>query len=315
LLFGLALLLGINNPFSTSARMNLLPMMVTTADFPAAIGVNSMLFNLSRILGPTFAGTIIAASGAELVFLLNGVAQLFFLGCSSMLRLPKELPGLHKGKGGIKGLVADVNEGFVYAFRHPGIGPLLMLMVLTAVTSRPVVDMLPGFADQVFQRGATGLGWLGSAIGFGGVIGAIWLTQRGSIKGLTRIIVLNALVVGLALMGFALVHNFWIALGFLAVAGFSMVVSGAGTQTILQSSVDNVMRGRVMGLFSLLYRGMPAAGSLFLGIVASGIGLVASVTIAASLCIASWWWTHRREDGIRTALEVDSKRPTPSRAD
>jgi MFS family permease len=302
-LFALAVLLGINNPFTTAARMNLLPMMVTTADFPAAIGVNSMLFNLSRILGPTFAGTLIAISGVDIVFLLNGVAQFGFLASSMMLHLPKESPGLHKGRGGLQGLIDDVHEGFAYAFRHPGIGPLLLLMVLTAVTSRPAADMLPGFADQIFHRGATGLGWLGSAIGFGGVIGAIWLTQRGGIAGLTRVIVLNALVVGVALVGFAQVRNFWAALAFLAVAGFSMVVSGAGTQTLLQSSVDNAMRGRVMALFSLLYRGMPAAGSLFLGLAAEAIGLIASITIAACLCIASWWWTHRREDGIRTALE------------
>lgn len=306
-LFALALFLGMNNPFSTAARMNLLPMMVTTADFPAAIGVNSMLFNLSRILGPTLAGTLIAVSGADIVFLLNGLSQFIFLGCSLMLRLPPAPPELNRGKGGFSGLIADVHEGFVYTIRHPGIGPLLLLMVLTAVTSRPTVDMLPGFADKVFERGATGLGWLGSAIGFGGVIGAVWLTQRGSIAGLTRVIVLNALVVGLALVGFALVQNFWVALAFLSVAGFSMVVSGAGTQTLLQSSVENVMRGRVMALFSLLYRGMPAAGSLLMGMAAEAIGLQASVAVAALLCIASWWWTHRREDGIRTALEIDKK--------
>ena len=83
--------------------------------------------------------------------------------------------------------------------------------------------------------------------------------------------------------------------------------SGAGTQTLLQSSVDNALRGRVMALFSLLYRGMPAAGSLFMGMAAEVIGLEATVATAAVLCMASWWWTHRREDSIRTALEQDKK--------
>ncbi len=305
ILFALAVLLGVVNPFSTSARMNLLPMMVTTAEIPAAIGVNSMLFNLARILGPTFAGTLIAVSGVDIVFLLNGIAQLGFLGSALLLRLPPTTAATARGKAGLSGLVSDVHEGFVYVLRHPGIGPLLMLMVLTAVTSRPTVDMLPGFADQIFQRGATGLGWLGSAIGFGGVVGAVWLTQRGAIAGLTRIVVMNALLVGLALVGFALVANFWLALAFLAVAGFAMVVSGAGTQTLLQSSVDSDMRGRVMALFSLLYRGMPAAGSLLMGLAAEAIGLRITVAIAALLCVASWWWTRRRMAAIRRALESE----------
>lgn len=307
ILFALALLLGIVNPFSTAARMNLLPLMVTTAEIPTAIGINSMLFNLTRILGPTVAGTLIAVSGVDIVFLLNGLAQFGFLVSAMLLRLPPPLAGSARGKAGLSGLISDVHEGFVYVLRHPGIGPLLLLMVLTAVTSRPTVDMLPGFADQVFQRGATGLGWLGSAIGAGGIVGGIWLTQRGAIAGLTRIVVMNALLVGLALVGFALVNNFWLALAFLAVAGFAMVVSGAGTQTLLQSAVDSKMRGRVMALFSLLYRGMPALGSLLMGVVAEAIGLTATVAIAALLCVASWWWTRRRMAGIRRALEVDSR--------
>ena len=284
----------------------------TLADLAATTGASAFLDPAAAAaasaaggIGPTFAGTLIAVSGVDIVFLLNGIAQLGFLGSALLLRLPPTTAATARGKAGLSGLVSDVHEGFVYVLRHPGIGPLLMLMVLTAVTSRPTVDMLPGFADQIFQRGATGLGWLGSAIGFGGVVGAVWLTQRGAIAGLTRIVVMNALLVGLALVGFALVANFWLALAFLAVAGFAMVVSGAGTQTLLQSSVDSDMRGRVMALFSLLYRGMPAAGSLLMGLAAEAIGLRITVAIAALLCVASWWWTRRRMAAIRRALESE----------
>ena len=306
-LFALALLLGCNNPFSSSARMNLLPLLVETKDIPAAIGLNSTLFNLARVIGPTLAGTLIAASGVDIVFLLNALAQSAFLGSVFLLRLPAAPRGRTRGAAGVRGLIADVREGFVYTLRHNGIGPLLILLVLTAVTSRPAVDMLPGFADEVFKRGATGLGWLGSAIGSGGIVAAVWLTQRDGIAGLTRIIVLHALIVGVALAGFALVQNFWLALAFLTVAGFSMVVSGAGTQTLLQSSVDNEMRGRVMALFTLLYRGLPALGALAMGGAAEAIGLEATVAIAACLCVASWWWIRSRVRKISAALEVDGR--------
>jgi MFS family permease len=312
-LFGLAVVLGINNPFTTSARMNLLPLMVTPQEFPTAIAINSTLFNLARIIGPMVAGMVIAAWDVDLVFLLNAVAQIAFLGSIFLMRLAPAPPFPKRAQGGIAGLIADVREGFDYSFRHPGTGPLFVMLVLTAVSSRPVVDMLPGFADQVFQRGATGLGWLGSAIGVGGIGAAIWLAARSSTAGLTRIVLGNALVVGLALIAFALVNEFWAALFFLAIAGASMVISGAGTQTLLQSSVENVMRGRVMALYSLLYRGMPALGGLLMGLAAEVIGLEAAVAIAALVCIATWWRFRGREKAIAEALEkgVGEKNPGP----
>lgn len=304
-LFALAVLLGLNNPFTTSARMNLLPFLVELKDIPAGVALNSTLFNLARIVGPTVAGTLIAASGVDIVFLLNAIAQTGFLVSAFMLRLPPPRTEARRGKGGLRGLVSDVHEGFVYTVRHPGIRPFLTLLVLTAVTSRPVVDMLPGFADQVFNRGANGLGWLGSAIGLGGIVAAVWLASRGPVVGLTRIVVLHAMIVAGALAAFALVQNFWLALGFLAVAGFSMVVSGAGTQTLLQSSVDHAMRGRVMALFTLLYRGLPALGALLMGTAAEVIGLEATVAIAAVVCLGSWWWARKRETTMSAELEKE----------
>lgn len=302
-LFGLALLLGCNNPFNTSARMNMLPLLVDMKDIPAGVALNSTLFNLARIVGPSVAGTVIAAWNVDIVFLLNAVAQCVFLGCVFFLRLPPLPAEVQRAAKRERGLIADVHEGFVYTVRHPGIGPFLILLVLTAVSSRPVVDMLPGFADAVFGRGPAGLGWLGSAIGVGGIVAAVWLAQRGPIAGLTRVVVLHTMVVALALAAFALVQNFWIALAFLAVAGFSMVVSGAGTQTLLQSSVDNVMRGRVMALFTLLYRGLPALGALLMGAAASIIGLEATVVGAALVCLGSWAWARRREKAMSAELE------------
>jgi predicted MFS family arabinose efflux permease len=303
-LFALAVLLGLNNPFTTSARMNMLPLLVDLKDIPTGVALNSTAFNLARIVGPTVAGTLIAASGVDIVFLLNALAQFGFVVSVYFLRLPPPLPGTGRGSAGIRGLVSDLHESIVYTVRHPGIAPFLILLVLTAVTSRPVVDMLPGFADQVFHRGATGLGWLGSALGIGGIAAAVWLASRAAVIGLTRIVVLHAMIVALALIGFAVVPNFWLALAFLAVAGFSMVVSGAGTQTLLQSSVENAMRGRVMALFALLYRGVPALGSLMMGACAEIIGLKPTVAIAAVLCLGSWWWARRREKPMSESLET-----------
>ncbi|MGE5537098.1 MAG: MFS transporter [Gemmatimonas sp.] len=302
-LFALSVVLGINNPFTTSARMNLLPLMVATQEFPTAIAINSTLFNLARIIGPTVAGTVIAAWDVDLVFLLNAIAQLVFLGSLFMLALPAAPPLAHRNAGGLRGLISDVHEGFAYALRHPGTGPLFLMLVLTAVSSRPTVDMLPGFADEVFHRGAEGLGWLGSAIGAGGVLAAIWLASRSGTAGLTRIVVANALIAGVAQIAFALVNEFWAALAFLAVCGASMVISGAGTQTLLQSSVENEMRGRVMALYSLLYRGMPALGALVMGIAAEIIGLELTVAIAALVCLGTWWRMRGREKGMAQALE------------
>ncbi|HEU0072022.1 MAG TPA: MFS transporter [Alphaproteobacteria bacterium] len=318
LLFGLALLLGVNNPFSTAARHNLVPLLVPQKDLAAAISFNSLNFNLARFLGPALAGIVIAMAGPVAVFAIEMLAE---CGLLIALRFFKVRPQPRKtGRGGLLAMARDIREGVVYVAGHGGIGPVLMLLLFSAITSRPSLELLPGFADAVFERGAQGLGWLGASVGAGGILGSIWLARRGAIKGMTNLVIMQTLAMNLSLIVFALAGNFWVALPFMALTGFFLVGNGTGTQVLLQWAVDPMMRGRVMSIYTLLFRGMPALGALLIGFAADHLGLQETVAGASLLSIGFWVWAYRRRHRTAAAMELpppderESYRP-PSSAD
>jgi predicted MFS family arabinose efflux permease len=301
LLFGLATLLGFNQPFVVASRHNLVPLLIPPQLLGSAIAINSICFNLARFVGPAVAGILIAWSGVEIVFLIETIAETILLVSLAFFRVRPQPKAL--SHGGLMSLLDDVRAGIGYITEHAGIGPILVLLTFTAVSSRPSLELLPGFADAVFQRGAEGLGWLGAAVGLGGISGALWLARRGSVQGLTAAVVGFSLSMSLALIAFAALGNFWLALVFLAMCGFSMVIAGAGTQTLLQWAVDPAMRGRVMSAYTLLYRGLPALGALAIGAAAEFVGLRVAVACAAALCALTCLWALRRKKSMARALE------------
>jgi predicted MFS family arabinose efflux permease len=173
--------------------------------------------------------------------------------------------------------------------------------------SRPLGELLPGFADEVFHRGPQGLGWLLTAMGAGGLLGAIWLTRRAPMSGLTNVVLSTTMVMGVALPIFALMENFSIALVFLFILGFMLVVSGTGTQALMQTAVASAFRGRVMSLYSVVFRGVPAIGAIVLGLLAEVVGLGLAVAGAGVICLLAWAVTLPRRHALQAALETPPK--------
>lgn len=302
LLFLFSILLGFYHPFGNAARHNVVPLLVPLQELPPAIALNAICFNVARSIGPAIAGALIAWTGTvDAVFALSALAEMVLLIAICFFRTTTK-PRQHAG-GGFLGMVHDVRAGFGYVIQHPGIGPVLLLLVFTAVTARPSLELLPGFADQVFARGAQGLGWLGAAVGVGGILGSVWLAWRGGIAGLANIVVLHTLLMGGGMFVFAIADNFWIALAFLALVGFSFNVTGVGTQTLLQYSVDPAMRGRALSIFMLIFRGVPALGALLIGLAAEYLGLQWAVAGAAAICAASCIWAYGRRAAMTEWLE------------
>ena len=298
-LLALAIVLGLTHPFNTASRYTVLPSLVPRADLSAAIAINSSLYNVARFIGPAAAGAVIVTGGVTWAFAGNVLGYLVFL--IALFRMDVAPP--ERGARSKTTLFGDVAEGWRYTVAHPGIRPVLVLLVITAVVSRPVVDLLPGFAGDVFHRGAGGLAWLTAAMGLGAMGGALWLALRGRLAGLTTITITAVLVLALALGAFTAMDHFFLALPFLAISGFAMVVNGIGSQTLIQSSVASAMRGRVMSLYTLIYRGMPALGAVVMGSLAEGFGLPATLGGGAVLCLIAWGWAARRRWGMAVALE------------
>jgi predicted MFS family arabinose efflux permease len=273
LLLGLVLLGGALVGFNQPARLALAPSLVPRSDLATAVAINSIVFNLARFVGPALAGLVIVWWGIGMVFALNALSFLAFLFALARLRLP---PLALDGQGR-RSMLGAIGEGLRYTTSHAGIGPLLLLHAILAVSARPFFELLPGFASDVFGRGASGLAMLGSAVGIGAVAGGLWLAQRREDQHLTGVALGSSFLVTLSVLTFSLTTWFPLAMVCMVLAGCGMVVAGVGTQTLMQTSVDEAMRGRVLSLFGLIFRGGPALGALLMGAASEFVGLQAPV--------------------------------------
>jgi len=305
LLFVLTVFLGVVTAFNQPARLSLVPSLVRREDISAAVAVNSVLWNGARFVGPAVAGVLIVGIGVGWAFLVNALSYAAFLLAIQFIHLPP-LPA----KAKTMGMGREIMEGFAYVLHHKGIGPLILLLVLSSVTARPFAEMLPGFADDVFGRGADALAMLTAATGFGAVVGGVWLGQAGRSTGLTRLTVWNVLLLALAILAFAATDWLPLALVSVAVAGFAMVASGVATQSQIQSSTDPAMLGRVLSIYGLTFRAGPAIGALAIGGLSEAFGLRLPVAGGAAICILGWLWAHARRHQIEAYLEASPPSPT-----
>ena len=278
-LVGLVLLGGIIVAFSSTARFGVVPGLVDRQHLPTAIAVESALFHTTRFLGPALAAICIPIFGVGSVFLANVVGSISFLISLQLISVTPRAP-----RNGARGrLLADVAEGLRYVRGHPGIFPIFMVLLAISVCGRPLQDMLPAFAGSVFQTGATGLALLTSAMGVGSMLSATLVAFRSSVSA-TAVLVACA---GLALSIGGFIASDVLAIGilFAACVGFAINSISTRTQALVQAAVDDQIRGRVMSVYMVLFRGTPAIGALALGALAEAVGLRVSFAIAALLCL------------------------------
>jgi predicted MFS family arabinose efflux permease len=313
MLTGVVLLRGVVIAFYRPTRMTVIYGLVGREFLPSALALNSMVFNTSRFLGPAIGGTIIATAGTGWSFVF---AFFLFTFMTAALRAIQRagctLPpvqGHHR-----RSIIHETVEGFRYIIHHDGIRTQLFLLIVTSVVAKPITDLLPGFAAEVFDRGSTGLAWLLSFHGAGAMIGATWLTSRASLKGLTVLTLANTLLMGIVLLGFVATQNFYIALPLVAMIGFAFIVQSISNQTLIQSAVEPHVRGRVMSMYGIISQGVPSLGTLGMGWIASHYGLRMPVAVGATLCIALWAWGWRLRNPLAAALETEPP-PRPLAAD
>ena len=303
LLFLLTLLLGASTAVAQPARLSLVPSLVGREDIPSAVAVNSIGWNSARFVGPTLAGPLLLhlgpVSGAGWAFLCNTATFAVFLAVLPMLRLSPRLQARRERRG----LFAEIGEGFRYIGRHAGVGPLILLLLAGALLVRPYVELLPAFADVVFERGAEGFSMLIAVNGLGALAGGLWLAQRGNRRGLAVIVFGGAAVHAATVALFSVIGDFHIALAALATAGFAMLVMGVGAQSLIQMGTPSDMLGRVLSIYGLSFRAGPALGALAMGALADSVGLVWPVFGGACLCLAAIALLLRRLRAVRTALE------------
>ena len=299
-LFFLTLFLGVTMAFATAARLSIVPNLLHQKYIPSALASDSAIYNLARVVGPMIAASLILTVGEGGAFVVNGCSFTIFVLCLFRVRLLHvETSGQATGS-----LVRQTIEGIRYAFRHPGIGPLLVVLTAIAIGVKPFLDLLPALADHVFNRGVDGFAMLAAAGGAGAVIAAVWLAVRGRNEGLTRITLSSSIVGAGGIVIMCATENFLLGLLGAAIGGAAITILGTGTQTLMQNAVDGNIRGRVMSLYGVLYRGAPALGALFIGILADWIGLRLAIGgSAVILGLSALIWVFPKRAIMIPALE------------
>ncbi len=286
-------LAGLNQP----ARLALIPDLVSAEHLPAAVAVNSIVFNGARFVGPALAGIVLATLGLPIAFGLNALSFLAFIWALLGIR-----PDESRRRGGSKSVLADLGEGVLYVARHPTLGPLLLALALAAVLVRPLAELLPGFAGQVFGGGVETLALLSSTLGVGAVLGGLWVAGQDRRKLLPRCLMALAAVT-LAAFGFALDRTLWIAVPTIALCGFFLIVLGVSAQTLVQLHVASEVRGRVLSLYGLIFRGGPALGAVVMGTIADHVGLQLTLACGTFAFAWVWLWLWRSRARLAAGLE------------
>ncbi len=304
ILASLTLMRGVVNAGSHPARQALVPSLVPSSELSSAIAFNSMVFNVARFIGPAVAGLIIANFGIAPAFAYNALSFLVFI----FALMTIEVPYLEKFQRKRQTLLAQLGEGVRYIAGHPGIGPMMVLLMATSLLVRPLADLLPGFAGAVFQAGATGLAWMTMAMGAGSMLAAFVIAQRGRVSGLAGLAVANAGVMAVSTLAFAVAPSLWLALPLLAAASFGITVTGVSGQALIQSAVTGELRGRVVSIYGMIFRAGPATGALTIGGLSEIFGWHWPLATSAALCLLVWLWGRGRRARMAQALEGATER-------
>ena len=287
---------GMVNAFDMPARQAFLTTMISDReDLANAIALNSSMFNAARLVGPSVAGLMIATAGEPWCFFVDGVSYMAVIIALVAMKDVRRM-SRHEARAGI---VEHLLEGWRYVFGFRPIRSLILQLAWLCLVAMPFSVLMPVFADEILGGGPYTLGFLMGASGFGALSGALWLTTRKSVVGLGRVILMNTVVFGGGLIGFALSRSLPVSIVFMTITGFGMMVQMASTNTVIQTIVDEEKRGRVLSFYTMSFLGTAPFGSLLAGWLSSRIGAPHTVVLSGVLCIATAGWFARELPAIR----------------
>ncbi len=280
-LFILAVFQGIITAFDMPARQTFVVELVEKKDEKGnAIALNSMMFNLARILGPSAAGFIIAGFGEGVCFLLNGLSFLAVIATLMLMKF-KTSEIIQEQSG----FWARLKDGIRFASNFAPVRTILILVAFNSFACFSYSILLSAFVKEVLKGEAHTLGLLMGCTGVGALFGGTVLGMRQGIKGMGMFMFYCALIFGVGLIGLSFSENVYTAIIFLLMTGFGMIGQMASCNTILQTLSGNVMRGRVMSLYTTAYIGMMPFGSIASGAIAHQIGVAHTYLVSGLLSI------------------------------
>lgn len=278
----IAALNGIAMGFDMPARQAFTVEMTSREDLLNAISLNSSIVNGARVVGPSVAGLMIGAVGVAMCFFLNGLSFVAVIAGLLLMRLPPFESKVHVASAG-----EHAWEGIVYSMKHQRVRTILLLFLAIGIFGWSYTVLMPAFARDVLARGANGYGVLMSASGTGALVGALVVATYGHLFAPRRLALGGVWLFAASLLALALARNFYVALAFLFIAGFGMLLFFSTSNTVLQTIVPDEMRGRVMGVWSLVFGAMIPLGSLEVGALAHWAGTSIALGFGAIICAVS----------------------------
>lgn len=271
---------GIVLSFNQPARQSLISELVPREDLRNAIALNSATLNLTRVLGPTIGGVLIATVGVAGAFYLNAASFVGVLYALALMRFPERTARTAKGS-----MLSELAGGFAYLGRHATLRTLVVLALAPFVLGMPYMTMLTVFASDVLRVGGGGLGLLTACSGVGAVTGALWVASQAHRVRLGRLMLIGMFSFGASLVLFSLSGWFWLSFAALLAVGASQQIYMASNNALIQTSVEEEYRGRVLSTL-FLNRGMMPLGTMIAGIGTSLFGVQATMaTMGGALLV------------------------------
>jgi MFS family permease len=274
----LACLYGVANTLDMPTRQSFIVEMVGKDDLMNAIALNSAMFNGARIVGPAVAGLLVARYGVAIAFVLNGVSFLAVI--FALLAIRSE--GLPRDRGDTS-MLQDIATGVRYAVGTRLVSLILSLLLFVSLFVLNFNVLVPLLARDVLHEGAHGFGLLMAALGVGAVAGALALAMLGSGRPRLVVVVTAAITLSAATLSVTIIRHFWLAAIGLVLIGFMQIVFLASCNSMIQVTVPDTLRGRIMSLYAFVFAGVTPIGSFFVGSIAQVFGVPAAFAAGGGL--------------------------------
>lgn len=269
---------GIIMAFDAPARQAIVVELVGRNHLPNAIALNSVAFNSSRIIGPAVAGVLIAVIGMAGCFFANGISFLAVIAALLFISIN------HRSSAKAISPLEDLKQGLRFVKNHRTIAILIILVGVISLFGTSYVILMPVFAAGVLHTDVKGLGGLMSSAGFGALCGALLLARLGDFRGKIRYLFVSCMIFSITLMLFSVWRSYLASVVLLAIIGGSSVTAVALINIILQTTIADNFRGRVMSVFMITFAGMTPFGNLISGALSERIGVSLALLISGAFC-------------------------------
>jgi len=289
----LSFISGCAQAFGGPAYQSLVPSLVQKKDLTNAIALNSIQFNLASVIGPMLAGIALATLGTVACFTLNGLSFLAVIVALLSLRV------VHTAPTTSQPLLRELRGGISYVWNELTLSALTTLAFATTFLGMSLRTLLPLFAKDVFHGGVREYSQMMVFVGAGAVAGALVVAALGRVRRMGRTALIVQIVYGVLILGFAGSRTVWLSDVLLFLAGSALMVVFSSVTSLVQLIVPNEMRGRVMSIYMLAFRGGMPLGALASGYVATLSSAPIALAINGTLLAIVALWFLRRNERIR----------------